>query len=659
MNCVNNIDKKVISNIRVLTQEMISNAKSGHPGIALGAAPIVHTLYSKVLKHTNKDSKWYNRDRFILAAGHGSSLLYAVLHLCGYKISLQDLKDFRKLGSITPGHPEYNCTDGVDATSGPLGQGIAMGVGLAVAENYLANKYNKEDIKLFDNYTYVLCGDGDLQEGVTVEAISVAGNLKLNKLIVLYDSNDIQLDGKVSDANTEDVKLKVESMHWNYLKVEDGENVEDIVEKINLAKKSDKPTLIEIKTIIGRTSSLENTCDVHGAPLKLDEVLEMRKGFGGEAYGIYDDVKEYYQQCTEHNNKLYADDMEKLKVYAKLYPNEYAELDMYYNKKDVITKDIFNMPFDKNYAKATRYVAGEIMDKLGEICPVLIGGSADLAKSVQIKGADGNYTYDTPTGRNICFGVREHAMSAICNGICLNEITRAFCGGFFVFSDYMKPGMRMSALMGLPVMYFFSHDTIAVGEDGPTHQPIEQLTMLRSIPNMNVIRPCGREEVKEAIEIAYNSKNNPTVVVLSRQGLNESRTEENCKENLTKKGAYVISKESNGLDAIIIATGTEVELAIKVQQKLLEENVSVRVVSMPSTFLFDKQPKEYVDEVLPKGVFKLGLEMGEAIHLYKYIDNGTVHNITTFGASGKANDVIKAYNFTTEYVAEEIKKSIK
>lgn len=656
---MDNLDNKVISNIRVLTQEMISNAKSGHPGIALGAAPIMHALYSKVLKHTSADSKWYNRDRFILAAGHGSSLLYAVLHLCGYKISLQDLKDFRKLGSITPGHPEYNCTDGVDATSGPLGQGIAMGTGLAIAENYLANKYNKEDIKLFDNYTYVLCGDGDLQEGVTVEAISVAGNLKLNKLIVLYDSNDIQLDGKVSDTNTENVKLKVESMHWNYLKVEDGEDVDDIVEKINLAKKSDKPTLIEVKTIIGRTSSLANTCDVHGAPLKLDEVLEMRKALGGEDYGIFDEVKEYYQECNERNKKLYLEDMAKLKEYAKKYPAEYVELEMYYDKKDVISKDLFNMPFDKDYSKATRYVAGEIMDKLSEICPMLIGGSADLAKSVQIKGGDGNYTYATPTGRNICFGVREHSMAAICNGICLNEITRAFCGGFFVFSDYMKPGMRMSALMGLPVMYFFSHDTIAVGEDGPTHQPIEQLTMLRSIPNMNVIRPCGREEVKEAIEIAYNSKNNPTVVVLSRQGLAESRTEENAKENLSLKGAYVISKEPGNLDAIIFATGTEVELAIKAQKALIEKGVSIRVVSMPSTYLFDKQPKEYQEEVLPKGVFKLGLEMGEAIHLYKYIDNGKVHNITTFGASGKASDVIKAYNFTPEYVAQEILNNVK
>lgn len=650
----NSLDEKIIANIRVVTQEMISNAKSGHPGVALGAAGIMHVLFSKVLKQTRKNSKWFNRDRFVLAAGHGSSLLYTLLHLCGYKISNQDLKDFRKLGSITPGHPEYGWTDGVDCTSGPLGQGIAVGAGMALAEAFLAERYNRENLKIFNNYTYVLCGDGDLQEGVTVEALSLAGHLKLNKLIVLYDSNDVQLDGMVSDCNDEDVKTKVESMHFKYLKVEDGENTEDILLKIEEAKKSDRPTLIEIKTVIGKTSSLENDCAVHGAPLPLEEVLKMREAFGEEPYSFCEETIAYYNSVIERNEKIYEEELKVLEEYKEKYPAEYAEIDMFYNGKDTLKKADLEMDFDPTYGKATRNAAGEVLKRISELCPNLMGGSADLAKSTNIKGSDGNFTGNFRNGRNICYGVREHAMAAMTAGITLNGITRGFCGGFFVFSDYMKPSMRLAALMRIPVMYFFSHDSIAVGEDGPTHQPIEQLTMLRSIPNMNVIRPCGKEETKEAILIAYNSKQNPTTVVLSRQVLQESRTEENAKENLTKKGAYIISKEKGKLDAIILATGTEVLLAIETQKLLEEKGVYVRVVSMPSMFLFDKMPKEYQEEVLPSDAFIYGLEMSDAVHFYKYIKNGYLQNITRFGKSGKLSDVIKDFKFTKEDVANNI-----
>lgn len=655
---MNKIDEKIIANIRVVTQEMITGAKSGHPGIALGAAPIMHALYSRVLKITSKNSKWYNRDRFVLAAGHGSSLLYTMLHLYGYKVSVEDLKSFRKINSLTPGHPEYGHTDGVDATSGPLGQGIPMAVGMALSELFLEAKYNKEDITLFNNYTYVLCGDGDLQEGVTCEALSLAGNLKLNKLIILYDSNDIQLDGKVADCNTESTQKKVEAMNINYLRVDDGENIDDIVNKIELAKKSDKPTLIEIKTIIGKTSSLENTCAIHGSPLPLEEVIKMREAIGGKPFEFTPEVYECYKRKCEENNLVYLQEEKVLKEYAEKYKADYLELNLFYNGNDQITKNDFMLNFDETYSKATRNAAGEVMNSLTSMCPIIIGGSADLSKSTCIKGADGNYNYTTRTGRNILFGVREHAMAAICNGISLNGITKSFCGGFFVFSDYMKPAIRMSALMHLPVMYFFTHDSIAVGEDGPTHEPIEQLTMLRSIPNLNVIRPCGREEVKEAITIAYNSKDNPTAIILSRQGLLESRTKENSQENLSLKGAYIISKEQKNLDAVIIASGSEVPLAISAQKVLLNEGIDIRIVSMPSMFLFDKMDSDYKETIVPTKVKKIAIEMSEAAHMYKYVKDGEVINIKTFGLSGKASDVLDSFGFTTEKIVQKIKEII-
>lgn len=656
---MSSLDKKAISNIRIVTQEMITNAKSGHPGIALGAAPIMHVLFSKVLKITSDDSKWPNRDRFVLAAGHGSSLLYVMLHLKGFKVSIEDLKDFRKLDSITPGHPELGVTDGVDCTSGPLGQGIPTAVGLAISEKFLSKKYNREGFSLFDHYTYVLCGDGDLQEGVTVEALSVAGNLCLNKLIILYDSNDIQLDGKVNECNTENVKIKVESMGFNYLRVDDGEDTDSIYEAISCAQKSDKPTLIEIKTIIGKTSSQENSCSVHGAPLSLEEVNKMRKDFGGAMFDIDSDVYSIYQSRNQEINSVYKNETKIIEEYAEKYPTEYVELDMFYNNKDIISKDDLDMDFEENSSKATRYSAGEVVSKISELNPVFIGGSADLTKSTYIKGSDGNFSCNNNVGRNICFGVREHSMASICNGITLNGITRAFCGGFFVFSDYMKPAIRMAALMDLPVLYFFTHDSIAVGEDGPTHEPIEQLTMLRSIPNLNVFRPSGKEEVKEAIVLAYNSKSHPTAIVLSRQGLKETRTYENCKENLSSNGAYVVKKEKDRFKAIILATGSEVELAVEAANVLEKEGIDIRVVSMPSMFLFDRMSKEYQESVLPSNSIILGLEMGEAAHMYKYVKNGKVFNINTFGSSGKANDVLNKYGFTVANIVNEVKNIIK
>lgn len=638
---------KVIDNIRVVAMEAITKAKSGHPGMALGAAPIVHSLYTNVLKQTSKDSKWINRDRFILAAGHGSGLLYSVLHLAGYNISIDDLKNLRQLGSVLPGHPEYGHTDGVDATTGPLGQGIPMGAGMAISERILAERYNKPGYNLFDHYTYVLCGDGDLQEGVTSEALSLIGHLKLNKLIVLYDSNDIQLDGKVSACNSENIKLKVESMNFQYLKVEDGENTDDLLEKIAIAKESDKPVLIEVKTIIGYGCSASGTNKCHGNPLKEEETKAMRTKFGGNEFEFCQEAYDLYNCVKAKNDKIYDEYLTMLDNYKSEYKDLYDELMTFVSNNFDVTSEQLQMPFNKDYDKATRYACGDILKKISEIIPTLIGGSADLASSTQVTGID---------NRRIDYGVREHAMGAICNGITLHEGTRAFCSGFFVFSDYMKPSIRMAALMGLPVVYSFSHDSVAVGEDGPTHQPIEQLTMLRSIPNVNVIRPCGFLETKEACLIAMESKDTPVVICTSRQGLKESRLNDDV--NYTKKGAYIISKENDSLDAVIIATGSEVSLAINVQKELLLKGVSVRVVSMPSIFLFEKQSVDYRNNILPD-VPTFAIEMSEGAHLYKYINrSGELFNIDKFGVSGKAKDVIDYFGFSVENITERILRKL-
>lgn len=652
-----NIDKEAISNIRVLCMEEITNAKSGHPGIALGASPILYTLFSKEIKATHLNRFWINRDRFILAAGHGSSLLYTMLHLSKYDVTMDDIKSFRKLNSRTPGHPEMD-TDGVDAASGPLGQGIPTGVGMAIASKYLGEYFNR-DIKLIDNYVYVLCGDGDLQEGVTQEGLSLAGNLGLNNLIILYDSNDIQLDGPVNACNTENVRKKVEAMNFNYILVKDGENTDSISDAINIAKKSDKPTLIEIKTIIGATSSKANTSSCHGAPLSAEEVEGMRKELGGESFTLSENTYKAFEDNILKNEKLYQEYLDKLDEYKEKYPELYQEFNSFLHGEYTLTKEELDMPFDENNSDATRVSLRKILEKAQNLKMNLIGGAADLANSTYVKGINGNFTKDNHLGRNICYGVREHAMGAITNGITLFGITRGFSGGFFVFSDYMKPSMRMASLMYLPSIFVFSHDSIAVGEDGPTHQPIEQLTMLRSIPNMNVIRPSGLEETKEAFIIAYNSRKTPTTLVLSRQGIKETRTYESSLDNLTAKGAYVLSYENGNLDGVILASGSEVKLAMDVKSKLEEEGIFMRVVSMPSMYLFDQMDDEYKLSVLPKDKFTIALEMSEAAHMYKYVHNGIVYNIESFGISGKASDVIDYFGFTTDEVTNTIKEYIK
>lgn len=654
-----NKDRQAIETLRILAVEQISKAKSGHPGIALGAAPIIHLLYSKIMNISPKHHQWINRDRFVLSAGHGSALLYSVLHLAGYGLNIDDLKEFRQYGSKTPGHPEIHTTPGVDATSGPLGQGIAMAVGMAIAETYLGAKFNRNDLNLFDHRTYVLCGDGDLQEGVAQEAMSLAGHLGLNKLIVLYDSNDIQLDGKVSNANTESVSEKLPAMGWNYIRVADGEDLDDLEKAIGQAQLSIRPTIIEVKTVIGRGSSVANTSKAHGSPLPAEEVVKMRSDFGGEPFSVPQEVSDYYQESIVEAGEIkYGNWLKLQEAYKAKYPQEAEQLDgMIGNDYPVDFTRLLN--FEESYNKATRVSGGDILNILQTVHPGLIGGSADLSSSTKVKGIDGDFSKTNRTGRNLNFGVREHSMAAIANGIALHQGLRPFVSGFFVFSDYMKPAIRLSALMDLPVLYVFTHDSIAVGEDGPTHQPVEQLTMLRSIPNLNVIRPADANETLAAWETALETKTNPVALVLTRQDV-PTVTNRKLSAHL-KQGAYVISPERRHLDGIIMASGSEVKLALDAQNRLFEDGIDVRVVSVPSMFLFDRQDEKYRESVLPKQAsVRLAIEMSEASHYYKYLGtDGCLLNIKGFGQSSPSWKLIEAMGFSVDNVVQVFTKCFK
>ena len=649
-------DKLCIDALRVVGAEMITKAKSGHPGIVLGAAPIAHTLFTKHIRVNADDDKWFNRDRFILSAGHGSALLYEILHLSGYDISLDDLKNFRQKGSKTPGHPEYGHVQGVEITTGPLGQGIASSVGFAIAEDFLAAKFNKPNMNVIDHYTYVLCGDGDLQEGISMEAASLAGHLNLKKLIVLYDSNDVQLDGDVSQANSEDVKMKFEAMNWNYIKVSDGNNVDSIDAAIKSAKKANKPTIVEIKTIIGFGAPNSGESSVHGKPMPEEDIKALRKnlGYNGPELEYPDDVINFYKKnVIERGANAETRWNELVNDYSVSYPEEYEELTKFmYNDFDL---DISDMPkYEIGSAESTRKEMGKYIDYLSSKLPNIIGGSADLSSSTMVKGADGIYGPSNPLGRNIKFGVREHAMAAIINGITLHGGLRGFCAGFFVFSDYLKPAVRLAAIMQLPSVFLFSHDTICVGEDGPTHQPVEQLTMFRSMPNTNVIRPADATEMAQAMLLAFANNTYPTVVTSSRQAL--PNLEYTSAEGVNK-GAYLAYSSSKNPDLILISCGSELSITIDAAKKLKEEKINCNVVSMPSMFLFDKQSKEYKEELLPSKTCKLAVELGATMPWYKYADE--VYGLDEFGASMPIKYIHDTYKFTSDDIAAKVKELVK
>lgn len=658
------MSQQSVNAIKVLGVDAINKAKSGHPGVVMGAAPMAYSLFAKHLRVNPKKTDWINRDRFVLSAGHGSMLLYSLLHLSGFEdVSLEEVKNFRQWGSKTPGHPEFGHTKGVDATTGPLGQGISTAVGMALAERYLAAKYNKEGYELFDHYTYVICGDGDIMEGVASEAASFAAVQKLNKLVVLYDSNDICLDGETRDAFSENVRNRYEAYGWNTILVEDGADVEAVNVAIEKAKQSDKPTLIEVKTIIGAGSpNKQGTNGVHGAPLGEEETALFRKeiGWNYEPFEIPEEVYADFKVNVADRGETANNEWEKLyNEYKEKFPELAAELEEVLSREDIkhLSKESFSFK-NVGEAQATRNSSQDAINSIAKVLPTFFGGSADLSHSNMtfIKG-EGLQDDAHRTERNIQFGVREFAMATVLNGMMLHGGVRVFGGTFFVFSDYLKAALRLSALQNLPVTYVFTHDSIAVGEDGPTHEPIEHLVSLRTIPNTYVFRPADATETQAAWYLAQNVNDKPTSIVLTRQNL---PVLENSSFEKVAKGAYVVYETSSDFDTILIATGSEVALAISVAQELEREGVKVRVVSMPSIELFEEQTSEYKEALLPRSIRRrVSLEMGNTALWYKYVGlDGLAIGINKFGASAPANKVIEEYGFSVEKVVARIKNEL-
>lgn len=645
-----------IATIRSLGIDMINKANSGHPGMVLGSAPALYSLFTKEYKVFPAHSQWINRDRFVLASGHASSLLYSLLHLSGFQVSMDDLKQFRQWGSCTPGHPEVELTDGVDASSGPLGQGIPMAVGMAMAEAFLATKYNKKDYPVIDHYTYVLCGDGDMQEGVTYEASSLAGHLSLGKLIVLYDANNVTLDGPLNYSFSEDVKKRYESMNWQVICVQDGNDHEAIAKAIKKAKKEVyKPTLIIVNTIIGFGSQNQGTSKVHGAPLGEEDGQYAKRQYGFEYDNffvpeeVYDDFK---KNVFNRGKRAYNKWNKMMDTYKTEYPELYQELFQNINDEYSFDEVAFIKEYQDGISEATRVTSEKLINAIAAQNPTFLSGTADLASSTKtiIKDAE-RFSCDNYGGRNLFFGIREFAMVAIMNGMTLHKGIKVAAGGFMVFSDYFKAALRMACLMKLPIILPLSHDSIAVGEDGPTHQPVEQLAMLRSMPNIQVIRAADAYEMCGAWKKAVETSDCPTALILTRQNVTNfthATYEDVC------HGAYVVSQEKDNLDGIIIATGSEVELAMQAQKALLEQGKDVRVVSMPSMELFDQQDDSYKEKVLPKHIRKrLAVEMACDFGWHKYVGlDGKVISVNQFGASAPANIVIQKYGFTVENIVE-------
>lgn len=653
------LDALSIKAIRVISAEAIEKAKSGHPGLPLGCAPMAYTLWTK-MKHNGKNPKWDNRDRFVLSAGHGSMLEYSLLHLFGYGITMDDIKEFRQVGSKTPGHPEYGHTAGVEITTGPLGQGICNAVGMAIAEAYLSNKFNKPNFNMVDHYTYAIAGDGCLMEGISSEASSLAGTLGLGKLIVLYDSNNISIEGNTDIAFREDAAKRYEAYGWQVIKVDDGNDTDKISAAVDEAKKeTSKPSLIVVKNIIGfGCKSKQGTAGVHGSPLGEENIKIMKQelGWSNEPFyvpkEVYDNVNKYIEKGVKEEQAW----KELFKNYKNQYPKEAKEYELWFSGKvdeDAMNSDEF-WSFDKKMA--TRISSYTIINRLKDIVPNLIGGSADLAPSNKTyMNGRGDFSKEDRSGSNLHFGVREHAMAAISNGISVHGGLKPFCSTFFVFSDYMKGAMRISALAGIPVTYVLTHDSIGVGEDGPTHEPIEQLAALRSIPHMIVFRPADSKETAAAWYYAVTSKKNPTSLVLTRQDL--PLYEETGKAAL--KGAYILKdSEKKVPDIILMASGSEVELIYKAHEVLKKKGIDARVVSMPSFELFEAQSEEYKESVLPKAVRKrLAVEAASPMGWYKYIGlDGDIIAMNDFGASGKAEVLFEHYGFTVDNVIRKAEK---
>ncbi|AWV32183.1 MULTISPECIES: transketolase [Paenibacillus] len=662
------VDNLSITTIRTLAIDAIEKANSGHPGMPMGSAPMGYQLFAKTMNHNPDHPTWVNRDRFVLSAGHGSMLLYSLLHLSGYDLPMEELKQFRQWGSLTPGHPEVGHTAGVDATTGPLGQGIGMAVGMAMAEAQLGATYNKEGHNVVDHYTYAICGDGDLMEGISSESASLAGHLKLGKLVVLYDSNDISLDGKLNLSFSENVAQRFDAYGWQVLRVEDGNDLPAIEKAIAEAQaETSKPTLIEVKTVIGYGSPNKQGKGghggTHGSPLGAEEAKltkDFYKWVYEEDFYVPDEVRAHFAEVKKNGiaaNKAWDD---KFAAYKKAYPELAAQFETVING-DLPEGWDANLPTytTEDKAVSTRVASGSALNGLTAGVPQLVGGSADLESSTMthLNGLT-SFTPESYDGRNIYFGVREFGMAAAMNGIALHTGLKVFGGTFFVFTDYLRPAIRLASIMKLPVTYVLTHDSIAVGEDGPTHEPIEQLASLRIIPGLTVIRPADANETSAAWAYAMENKENPVALVLTRQNLPIlAGTVDGVRENI-KRGGYVVSDSKNGTpQAQLIATGSEVQLAVKAQAALAEEGIDVRVISLPSWDLFEKQDKEYRDSVILPGVkARLAIEMAQTFGWERYTgDQGDILGITTFGASAPGDRVMKEYGFTVENVVSRVK----
>lgn len=657
----NEKDQLAVDTLRALSIDTIEKANSGHPGLPMGAAPMAYTLWTRHLNFNPQSKDYFNRDRFVLSAGHGSALLYSLLHVSG-SLELEELKQFRQWGSKTPGHPEYRHTDGVEVTTGPLGQGFAMSVGLALAEDHLAGKFNKEGYNVVDHYTYVLASDGDLMEGISHEAASFAGHNKLSKLVVLYDSNDISLDGELNKAFSENTKARFEAYGWNYLLVKDGNDLEEIDKAITTAKSQEGPTIIEVKTTIGFGSpNKAGTNGVHGAPLGEDERKLTFENYGldpEKRFNVSEEVYEIFQNTMlKRANEDESQWNSLLEKYAETYPELAEEFKLAIsgklpkNYKDELPR------FELGHNGASRADSGTVIQAISKTVPSFFGGSADLAGSNKSNVNDAtDYSSETPEGKNVWFGVREFAMGAAVNGMAAHGGLHPYGATFFVFSDYLKPALRLSSIMGLNATFIFTHDSIAVGEDGPTHEPIEQLAGLRAIPNMNVIRPADGNETRVAWEVALESESTPTSLVLTRQNLPVLDVPEDVVEEGVRKGAYTVYGSEEKPEFLLLASGSEVSLAVEAAKDLEKQGKSVRVVSMPNWNAFEQQSEEYKESIIPSSVTKrVAIEMASPLGWHKYVGTaGKVIAIDGFGASAPGDLVVEKYGFTKENILNQV-----
>jgi len=662
------VEQLAVNTIRTLAIDAIEKAKSGHPGMPMGMAPAGHVLWSKVMNHNPANPTWFNRDRFVLSAGHGSMLLYSLLHLSGYELSLEDLKQFRQWGSKTPGHPEFGHTAGVDATTGPLGQGVAMGVGMAMAEAHLSSVYNRDHFPLIDHYTYAICGDGDLMEGVSAEAASLAGHLQLGKLILIYDSNNITLDGEANLSFSENVAKRFEAYGWQVLRVEEENNLTAIEEALVEAKKEvGKPTLIEVKTTLGFGSPNKGGKGghqgTHGSPLGAEEVKLTKQFYGWpqEDFYIPEEVKEYWSEVKTKGIQANQQWNELLSQYKQTFPELAERLER--ELKDELPEDWDQeVPvYEKGTSLSTRVASGQVLNALARKIPNLIGGSADLESSTMTHMKDlGRFMQGSYEGRNVYYGVREFAMGGVVNGMALHGGVKPFGSTFFVFSDYLRPAIRLAALMNLPVVYVFTHDSIFVGEDGPTHEPIEQLSALRGIPNVTVLRPADANETVAAWKYAITNQNGPVALVLTRQNLTVQTDAATANEQVTK-GAYIAADCAAETPVVqLIATGSELNLALDVKEGLEKEGISSRVISMPSWELFDQQSSEYQAFILRNDIkLNVAIELASPQGWAQYVGReGLVIGISTFGASAPGDKIAKEYGFTPENIITKIKNRL-